>query len=120
MSIRSTARPSPISWSSSTRRPKPCSKRPRKPSPNETHARASPSGNVGTTAMDKRSMAAALAIIGGLALPAHAAQAQSVEEFYRGKTINLLIGYSVGGGYDLYGRLIARHLGKHIPGRPSI
>src|SRR5262249_20674708 len=47
-------------------------------------------------------------------------QAQSVEEFYRGKTINLLTGYSVGGGYDLYGRLIARHLGKHIPGHPSI
>src|SRR4051812_39165795 len=48
------------------------------------------------------------------------ARAQSVEEFYRGKTVNLIIGYSVGGGYDLYGRLLARHIGKHIPGRPSI
>jgi tripartite-type tricarboxylate transporter receptor subunit TctC len=48
------------------------------------------------------------------------ARAQSVEEFYKGKTVNLIIGYSVGGGYDLYGRLLARHIGKHIPGRPSI
>src|SRR5436853_242071 len=49
--------------------------------------------------------------------PGHA---QSVADFYRGKTINLIIGYSVGGGYDLYGRLVSRHIGKHIPGRPSI
>src|ERR1700704_4424957 len=49
--------------------------------------------------------------------PGHA---QSVEEFYRGKTVNMIIGYSVGGGYDLYGRLVARHIGKHIPGRPNV
>jgi tripartite-type tricarboxylate transporter receptor subunit TctC len=48
------------------------------------------------------------------------AHAQSVEDFYRGKTVNLIIGYSVGGGYDLYGRLVSRHIGKHIPGRPAI
>jgi tripartite-type tricarboxylate transporter receptor subunit TctC len=52
-----------------------------------------------------------------LASPAHA---QSVEDFYKGKTVNLIIGYSVGGGYDLYGRLLARHIGRHIPGRPNI
>jgi tripartite-type tricarboxylate transporter receptor subunit TctC len=52
-----------------------------------------------------------------MSCPGHA---QSVEEFYRGKTINLIIGYSVGGGYDLYGRLVSRHIGKHIPGRPSV
>jgi len=52
-----------------------------------------------------------------LASPAHA---QSVEDFYKGKTVNLIIGYSVGGGYDLYGRLLARHIGKYIPGRPNI
>ena len=51
---------------------------------------------------------------------ASAAQAQSVEEFYKGKNLNLIIGYSVGGGYDLYGRLVARHIGRHIPGRPNI
>jgi len=52
-----------------------------------------------------------------MSCPAHA---QNVEEFYRGKTVNLIIGYSVGGGYDLYGRLVSRHIGKHIPGRPAI
>src|SRR6202162_5643285 len=49
--------------------------------------------------------------------PALSAEA---EEFYKGKTISLIIGYSVGGGYDLYGRLLARHIGRHIPGRPNI
>jgi tripartite-type tricarboxylate transporter receptor subunit TctC len=43
-----------------------------------------------------------------------------VEDFYRGKSITLAIGYSVGGGYDLYARLLARHLGKYIPGQPTI
>jgi tripartite-type tricarboxylate transporter receptor subunit TctC len=62
-----------------------------------------------------------LALVVLLALFAAAgAQAQSVESFYRGRTINLVIGYSVGGGYDLHGRLLARHLGKHIPGNPGI
>jgi tripartite-type tricarboxylate transporter receptor subunit TctC len=49
-----------------------------------------------------------------------AAHAQSVEDFYRGRTLNLVVGYSVGGGYDIHGRLLARHLGKHIPGNPGI
>lgn len=48
------------------------------------------------------------------------AQAQSVEEFYAGKDITLYIGFSPGGGYDTYGRLVARHIGKHIPGNPTI
>jgi tripartite-type tricarboxylate transporter receptor subunit TctC len=48
------------------------------------------------------------------------AAAQSVEEFYRGKNLTIAIGFSVGGGYDLYARLLARHLGKHIPGQPNI
>ncbi|WP_332718226.1 Bug family tripartite tricarboxylate transporter substrate binding protein [Pelagibacterium mangrovi] len=44
----------------------------------------------------------------------------SVEEFYRGKTIDMIIGYSPGGGYDQYARLVARHLGEYIPGNPEI
>ncbi len=48
------------------------------------------------------------------------ASAQSVEEFYKGKTVELYIGYSVGGGYDTYARTIARHIGKHIPGNPTV
>ena len=45
---------------------------------------------------------------------------ESVEDFYRGKTIELKIGYSDGGGYDSYGRLLARHIGRHIPGNPTV
>ncbi len=48
------------------------------------------------------------------------AHAQTAAEFYKGKTLELYIGYSVGGGYDLYARLLARHLGKHIPGNPTV
>src|SRR6185503_14688762 len=48
------------------------------------------------------------------------AKAQSVEEFYKGKTINLAIGFSVGGGYDLYARHLSRHMGRHIPGNPTV
>src|SRR5579859_8291664 len=48
------------------------------------------------------------------------AYAQTPAEFYKGKNIELYIGYSVGGGYDLYARVLARHIGKHIPGNPTI
>jgi tripartite-type tricarboxylate transporter receptor subunit TctC len=40
--------------------------------------------------------------------------------FYEGKTIRIIVGFSAGGGYDLYSRTIARHMGKHIPGHPAI
>src|SRR5215469_5008274 len=48
------------------------------------------------------------------------AAAQSVANFYSGKTINLLIGFTAGGGYDLYGRTLARYLGRYIPGNPNV
>src|SRR5438067_787375 len=51
---------------------------------------------------------------------APAASAQSVEQFFARKTITISIGYTAGGSYDLYGRLVARHLGKHIPGQPTV
>src|SRR4051794_16841936 len=57
---------------------------------------------------------------GFLLTGASAAHAQSVAEFYRGKTITLLIGVGVGGEYDLQARLVARHIGKHIPGNPNV
>ena len=53
------------------------------------------------------------------ALPA-LAHAEPVADFYRGKTIDLIIGGAVGGGYDLAGRTVANHLARHIPGNPSI
>lgn len=43
-----------------------------------------------------------------------------VADFYKGKTITLYVGSTSGGGYDLYGRLIARHIGRYIPGHPSL
>lgn len=48
------------------------------------------------------------------------AQADPVADFYQGKTVTVYIGYSVGGGYDTYGRLVASHIGKHIPGEPTV
>jgi tripartite-type tricarboxylate transporter receptor subunit TctC len=48
------------------------------------------------------------------------AYADAVADFYRGKQINLIVGYGTGGGYDVYGRLFARHLGRHIPGSPNV
>jgi len=47
-------------------------------------------------------------------------RADAVSDFYAGKQVRLLIGYSAGGGYDTYARLLARHLGKHIPGNPTV
>jgi tripartite-type tricarboxylate transporter receptor subunit TctC len=54
------------------------------------------------------------------ALPASIAGAQSPADFYKGKTVELDVGYSVGGAYDLYARTIGRYLGRHIPGNPTV
>jgi tripartite-type tricarboxylate transporter receptor subunit TctC len=54
------------------------------------------------------------------ALLTASAAAQTPEQFYRGKTINFTIGYAPGGSNDAYSRLIANHLGKHIPGNPTV
>jgi tripartite-type tricarboxylate transporter receptor subunit TctC len=50
--------------------------------------------------------------------PRHALAAE--DEFYKRKTVTLVVGYSVGGGYDQYARALARYLGSHIPGNPSV
>lgn len=44
----------------------------------------------------------------------------ATKEFYEGKTIRFVVGFSAGGGFDVYSRTIARHLGKHIPGNPTV
>lgn len=57
----------------------------------------------------------------GLALGAATADAaDDVASFYKGRTVTLDIGYSAGGGYDIYARVLARHLGDHVPGNPSV
>ena len=48
------------------------------------------------------------------------ARADPVAEFYKGQQVKLIVGYGTGGGYDVYGRLFARHLGRHIPGNPNV
>jgi len=48
------------------------------------------------------------------------ARADDVAKFYAGRSVNLVIGYAPGGGYDLYARALARHIGRHIPGSPNI
>jgi len=59
-------------------------------------------------------------LLAAAVLLAPCAFAQSPSEFYKGKTVELYIGYSVGGGYDIYARLLAKHMGKHIPGNPNV
>jgi len=44
----------------------------------------------------------------------------SAEDFYKGKTVTIVVGFSAGGGFDTYARLISRHIGKHIPGNPTV
>ena len=51
---------------------------------------------------------------------AASATAGPIDAFYKGKTVTLLVGGSAGGGYDTLGRAIARYIGHHIPGNPSI
>jgi tripartite-type tricarboxylate transporter receptor subunit TctC len=60
-------------------------------------------------------------IVAGACLAANAAWAQdNVETFYRGKTVTIVVGSAVGGGFDAYARLLGRHLGRFIPGNPSV
>jgi len=58
----------------------------------------------------------------GIALVAicGAAQADAVADFYKGKQINVVVGYGPGGGYDVYTRLLVRHMPRHIPGNPGM
>jgi tripartite-type tricarboxylate transporter receptor subunit TctC len=61
---------------------------------------------------------AGFAWLGGAfsAAPAHA---QDVASFYKGRTVTIAVGFSAGGGFDIYARLVARYIGKHIPGNPN-
>jgi tripartite-type tricarboxylate transporter receptor subunit TctC len=67
--------------------------------------------------MNCRKLLLPLAMTGILA--AGGAQQTAAADFYAGKTIRVTVGLAAGGGYDTYARIIARHMGKHIPGSPS-
>jgi tripartite-type tricarboxylate transporter receptor subunit TctC len=62
----------------------------------------------------------AIAAVALLLAVAGVARADPVEEFYRGRTVTILVGFTAGGGYDLYARLLGRHIGKYIPGNPTV
>ncbi len=65
--------------------------------------------------------AAAFALLSAACyLPASGYAAEAAQSFYSGRTVNLTIGYSVGGGYDMYARLLAKYIGNYLPGKPTI
>jgi tripartite-type tricarboxylate transporter receptor subunit TctC len=71
--------------------------------------------------MNTRYRFSVAACVGALAcVAASIVAAQPVEDFYRGKTLNMIVGYPTGNSNDLYIRTVARHIGKHIPGEPAV
>lgn len=71
------------------------------------------------TSLKARITSAAALLATAMAVPA-VASAQSTEPFFHGKTIKLIVGSSAGGGYDTYARVIVRHMGNFIPGKPGM
>src|SRR4029077_16378333 len=67
-----------------------------------------------------RLWAGASLLLLALVLPSAVAAANDEDDFYRGKTISLIIPIGPGGAYDAYARLVARYLGKELPGNPVI
>lgn len=65
-------------------------------------------------------MRGVLCVAAALLFAACVAAADNVEAFYKGLNMPLIIGYSAGGGYDVYARMLARYFGKHVPGNPNI
>jgi tripartite-type tricarboxylate transporter receptor subunit TctC len=61
-----------------------------------------------------------LVMVLGLIFPVLSPQKSGADDFYKGKTIRFVVGLAPGGGYDLSARTLGRHMGKHIPGNPTI
>src|SRR5215211_7826445 len=59
-------------------------------------------------------------VLAGLATTSAPARADAVADFYKGKQLTMVIGYSPGGGYDIYGRIMAKYIGRHLPGNPTV
>ena len=65
-------------------------------------------------------MKIAPAVAAAALLASHPASAQSVEEFYKSRAVTIMVGFNVGNIYDTVMRAVARHIGKHIPGNPTV
>src|SRR5688572_33393341 len=63
---------------------------------------------------------AAASLVAAIVVSTSAMSSDDVAAFYKGKTIAATIGYPPGGGYDVYMRTLARHIGRHIPGNPAV
>jgi tripartite-type tricarboxylate transporter receptor subunit TctC len=68
----------------------------------------------------RSALSAAAIMAAALSLAGHPSRAESVEDFYKGKSITITVGYTPGGSYDYYARVFAEHMGKYIPGAPTI
>lgn len=69
--------------------------------------------------MNIRCLALTSVLLAGVSFTPAVAQS-SVEDFYRGRTVEMYVGFDPGASYDLYARLVAQHIGKHIPGNPTV
>ena len=65
----------------------------------------------------RRAIAAGALLAAGVTVPA---SADEISDFYKGKSVNIVVGHEAATGFDIYARVLARHLGRHIPGNPSI
>jgi tripartite-type tricarboxylate transporter receptor subunit TctC len=79
----------------------------------QIHQMRSSARPIGRASVASLSVGAAVLLAGGVCAPAYAA------DFYAGRTITVVVGYTAGGGYDVYARLLAKHMGRHIPGSPG-
>lgn len=70
--------------------------------------------------MKSLSLIVAASAVAGMTFGAPAARADAIADFYKGKTATIFIGYAAGGGYDQYARMLARHIGNHVPGTPNV
>ena len=73
--------------------------------------------------MLRRGIRASVVALWAFVLPASVpgdARADAVSDFYKDKQVKVVVGYGTGGGYDVYARQLARHIGKHIPGSPQV
>src|SRR5437763_7170568 len=69
----------------------------------------------------KRRLRVAAFVLAGACLPvALPAASDEISDFFKGRDISIYIGYPPSGGYDIYGRLVAKHLGRFVPGSPGV